>query len=293
MVLKTFKRYYFTTVLILVGASLLPLWHFSLMLKQYYFGGWTEFNITLVIPFMAVSVSILLGFLLLPLLKSISVRKSHLIMLLYSVTAFCGLSIFAETISTRLDVLRILIPTRRWRPPDEIAEMVSNAGIPLTIRIHYYIFSIVLIVSILSLLYNFAQTRYADGQPGKRFLSLQGVTTSCYALAYFFVRVVQYENFATRQITPGSTINAAVCFVLAALVMGLWGISFLRFTKYTKTIPPLIAVLTVFLLYGAQYLMLDRQFYLYAESELVSFLLRIVIAIVPGALVYLSLRFVL
>ena len=308
MILKTFKRYYFVTALVLLGASAVPLWHFWLMLNQYFWGGWTRFNITLVIPFMAVSVSILLGFLLLPLLKNVSLCKSHLLMLLYSVLAFCGLSMPAERISARLQTIyhglplgadEILLPSRaphwvvlppdeillrrrappewvppdevlsfsrRWIPPYEIAEFTESAVISPAMRIHYYIFSIVLIVAILCWLYNFAQKRYVNGQPGKRFLTLQGIATACYALAYFLVRIVQYENFATRQITPGSVINAAVCFVLAALVMGLWGISFLRSSKYAKIMPPLISVLTVILLYGAQYAMLGGQLYLYAES---------------------------
>ena len=348
MILKTFKRYYFITALILAGAAIVPLWHFSLMLYQYFWGGWTRFNVTLVIPFMAISVSILLGFLLLPLLKNVSLCKSHLLMLLYSVFAFCGLSMPAERLSTRLQTLyhgiplgvdeilwtsraphwvtfppdeallrsraprgwilpgetaeapqRVIPPDeallgmRRLVPPAELAELAESAVISPAMRIHYYIFSIVLIVAILSWLYNFAQTRYANGQPGKRFLTVQGIATACYTLAYFLVRAVQYENFATRQITPGSAVNAAVCFVLAAFVMGLWGISFLRSTKHVKIVPPFISVLTGLLLYGAQYVMLDGQFYLYSESIFISLLLRSLIVVIPGVSVYLLLRLVL
>ena len=335
MIFKTFRRYYFATALILLGAASVPLWHFGLMLDQYFFGGWTWFNITLVIPFMAVSVSILLGFLLLPLLNNVSQRRSHLIMLIYSALAFVGLSRPAERISTRLGANEIiwnsraphwvlppdeiLVISRHWIPPDETlvmsrappewippdetlvisrrwippGELAESAIISAEMRIHYYIFSIVLVVAVLSLLYNFAQTRYVNGQPGKRFLTLQGAVTACYTLAYFLVRIVQYENFATRHITPGSVINAAVCFMLAALVMGLWCISFLRSTKYVKIVPPLVAVLTGLLLYGAQYLMLGGQFYLYSESIFISFYLRNLIVVIPGIAVYLLLKFVL
>ena len=284
--LKTFKRFYFITAIILFGLSIVPFWHFSLLLLEYFFWGRTEFNIIFIIPFMAVSASILLGFLLLPFLKNISLCKSHIIILLFSTTAFSGLSLLTERIVS-LNEINILLRSRRMPLPGEVEGLM--AGIPVAIRIHYYIFSIILIISVLSWLYNFAQTRYANGRHGKRFLVIQAVATICYALAYFFVRVVQYENFAIRHITWGSVINAAVCFMLAAFFMGLFSSSFLK----SKIIPPLVSVLTGVLLYAAQYFMLDGQFYLYSESIFISFLLRILIVTIPGIAVYLLLKFVL
>ena len=303
MILKTFKQYYFITAVILIGAAIVPVWNFLLMLYQYFqyfhnfqsfLRGWTGFNIIAVIPFMAVSVTILFGFLLLPLLINMSSCKSHCFIFLFSTLIFCGLSLFAETIGSRLYALHILMHSRSPRSLDAITELIgSTTIIPATIRFHYYIFSIVLIISILSWLYNFAQTKYANRRLMKRFLTLQGIATVCYSLAYFLVRVVQYENYATRQLTLGSVINAAVCFILAALVMGLWSISFLNFTKYVKLVPPLIAVLTGLLLYSAQYVMLNRQFYLYSNSIFISLLLRNLIVATSGILVYLLLNFVL
>ena len=273
------KRFYIITAVILLGLSIIPIWHFWLMLKlnNYYSA---NLNITLVIPFFAVSLSILIGFLSLPLLKNISPQKSHLIIFLFSISAFWGLSLFPERIAARLDVINILLSSRRRHPSDEIAELMANASIPIEIRIHYYIFSIILVMAALSWLYNFSQKK-------RGFLILQGIVIICYAFTYLFVRVVQYENFAVRHITIGSVISAAACFILAALAMGLFSVSFLKY----KIIPPLVSILIVVILYTAQYFMLDGEFYLYSEIILISWLLRILIAIIPGIIVYLLLKF--
>jgi len=78
----------------------------------------------------------------------------------------------------------------------------------------------------------------------------------------FLVRVMQYENYAIRHLTWGSVLNAAICFILAALVVGLYSVSFIRSEKGMKIVPSLLSILTVLALYGAEYLMLDRSFYI-------------------------------
>jgi len=291
---KAFKRFYLVTTLILTGAAAVPVWHFSLMVCATFFREGTQYNVTAVIPFMAVTVTILVGFLLLSLIKNLPVRKSHVIIFSFSTLAFIGLSLLAESLITshtysytlmRLTTSRMIAPPEEFFSYHMVRQIVEYNNLPFVIRVHYYIFSVVLAISVVSWLYNFTQAK-----PGKRFCAFQGIITACYALAYFFVRVMQYENFAARQLTWGSVLNAAVCFILASLAMGVWGISFLRNTKYVKIIPVIFAVLTGVLLYIAQYFMLDGQFYLYGESSFMSMLLRIFIVILPGVLVYLLLK---
>jgi len=286
---KVFLRFYLITAFALAAAAVIPVWHFSLMVSEnppYPF----SHNIIAVIPFMAVAVTTLLGFFLLPLLRDMSLRKGNFLILVFSSLVFCGIETIAEMAGARSRALNILMTFRRMFLPDEVAALVDENRIPIEIRLHYYIFSIILIIVILSWLHGYMKTSYGDGKPGNKFLVLYGIAALCYTMSYVFVRVMQYENYAARHLTWGSVLNAAICFLFAALVVGLYGSFFISYKKQIKMIPPFLSILTVLALYGAEFAMLDRGFYLYDENYILSFLIRILIAVSPGILVYWLLK---
>jgi len=172
----------------------------------------------------------------------------------------------------------------------ELRFNLTSMYIPWYVKLHYYIFSTILVLAVLNFLYNLVNLLYGDGNPGKRVVTLHGIATGCYALAYFFVRAVRYDNHAAFHITWGSVLNAAICFVLAAIAVGLFCSSFLRYERWRKIVPPVASVMTVLTLYGAQYAMLGGNFYLYSESAAVNIFLRILIVAIPGIVVYFLLR---
>ncbi|MCL2377688.1 MAG: hypothetical protein FWC77_01020 [Defluviitaleaceae bacterium] len=167
---------------------------------------------------------------------------------------------------------------------------MTTMHIPWAVRLHYYMFSAILILAVLNFLYSLAGVLYGDGRPGKRVVILHGIATGCYTLAYFFVRVMQYENRAVLLLTWGSVLNTAICFILAAVAVGLYCGSFMRYEGWGKIIPPISSAFTVLALYGAQYAMFGGNLYLYSEITAVNILLRILIIAIPGVVVYFLLR---
>lgn len=293
---KSFFRYYLLTALILTGIAAVPAWNFLIMAHGISRGyPWRDYHyeVIVVIPFAAVTAAILLGFLLLPLLRNMLSLKRHVSVSVAAVLFFCGLEYWAELIAARADALRVVMLSRRMFMPDEIAAITREAMlIPTAVKIHYYIFSIVLILAVLNWLYNLSEALYESGRKRKKLLITQGVATACYAPAYFLVRVMQYDDYAAMRLTWGSILNAVVCFTLAATAVGLFSVSYLRFEGKMKIVPSLLSVITVLALYGAEYAMLDRKFYSYGENSIASLILHILIAAIPGLLVYLLLRFI-
>jgi len=167
---------------------------------------------------------------------------------------------------------------------------ITSMYIPWYVKLHYYIFSTILVLAVLNFLYSLANLLYGGGNPSKRIVTLYGITTGCYALAYFFVRAVRYENHAAFHITWDSVLNAAICFVLAGIAVGLFCGSFLQHECWRKIIPPAASAVTVLALYGAQYAMLGGNFYLYSESTAVNISLRILIVVIPSIVAYFLLH---
>ena len=367
------RRHYPLIALLLAGAAFVPALNFLIMANILDRPG--GFDITLVIPFTAVTAAVLFGFLLLPLLKKLTLRKKCIIISVAGALIFCGLDILAQNIaandeSTAIPLdsyishihgipLNELIHTRsgivlgpdgielpeysfrfperiipapdideppleilwdRWapqphfyrinlddlmhsrmmRPPAYVfvdpailpQSALNDAGmIPWQIRMHYYIFSIILVLAALNWLAAFSEALSGKEKPQKKLLIVQGTALICYTLAYLFVRVVQYEDFMTRHITWASVLNAAVCFVLAAIAAGLYTGSLLGFSgRVRRVVPSILSAATVLVLYAAQYIMLDGNFYSFGGNAFIALAVRGLVVIVPGIIVYFLLR---
>lgn len=287
---KEFLRYYVITVSILTGVAIVPVFNFAIMVCSFSINQRADYNILAVIPFTAVTVAILFGFMLLPLLRDMPPRKRQIIASALAVFIFCALESTAETLAARLDRLHVVMTHRKMLTPEEITALARGVRFPLEIRLHYYIFSVILVLCVLNFLYGLANMLHADGKPGKKVVVLQGMATACYALAYILVRVMQYEDYATMRLTWSSVLNAAVCFTLAALVVGLYAGSFMRLEGRGKIVPPLLSVFTVISLYFTEYAMLDGEFYSYCENATLTIMIRFLIIVISGVLVYLLLH---
>jgi len=297
---KGFWCFYIITAVILAGTAAIPLWNFLVMVLAHYRVAWLEYNIymafahyreynvNLVIPFAAVLTAVFAGFLLLPLLhrRSLSLMKKHIIASLWAVIIFLGLEAFAEHIAAHREALWIVMTSRRFMLPEEIAALTANMTIPWAIRAHYYLFSIILILAVLNFLYNLANNLYGDEKPCKQNIILQGLATVCYVLIYFFVGVMQYKNYQTMQLNGVSILWAAGCFILAAVVVGLYCSSLLQNSGVGKLMPSIASGATVVALYIAELVMLEGRFYLYSNNVVVDIFLRLVIIIVPSVIVY-------
>jgi len=270
---KQFWLFYAIIALILAAAAAIPVRHFIAMVLTYHRLTWISYDVTLVVPFAAVMVAVLVSFLLLPIIKN------RLIVSIGAVGIFGGLAWYAEMITARRDATFMLMLSRMWRSPEEIAEIVSGASIPWAVRAHYYIFSIVLVVAVVNFLYSLANMLFGDGKPGKRTIILQGIAVVCYACVYIFVGVMQFQNLATLQLTWWSVFNVAACFILAAIAVGLCN-------SFNNMISVLLSTITVLALYVAEYFLLSGNFYSYHQSTTITMMLRLLIILIPGVVVY-------
>jgi len=310
--LKAFWRFYAITTVILIAVSAVPIWNFATMLLTYYqerwrgasfSWSWINYDVTVIIPFMPVLTAVIIGFLFLPALLKMSGKKRAIVSA-GATGIFLGLEIYAARIAARLNVTGIILSSRMPRDlwtPEVIAGVTSEVSIPWQFRVHYYIFSIILILATLNFLYCLANALYRNEKPDKAVI-LNGIATACYALAYVFVRPVQFHDhgdfvrimrfhgLTSTRLTGLSVFNTATCFVFGSITVGLFCGSFFRFEGLKRFIPSLASIITVLALYTAQYFMLDGNFYSYHNNIVVTIFLRALIILCPAVSVYLLLR---
>ena len=135
------------------------------------------------------------------------------------------------------------------------------------VKIHYYIFSIVLIIVMLNFLFDFSSL-FAEnvGKTSKASLITQGLAGAAYLFAILFVRVIRYVDFDVNYITLESAISAVSCIVLAAIALGILSGCLLNGKIKTRLIPMLVSAFVVIVLYAAEYFMLGGGLYRYGEG---------------------------
>lgn len=243
-------------------------------------------NVTAMVPFLGVFVAILIGFLCLPLVSKLPRNKVILGLCGIALPAFIATNLYAERLVTALNLNIVLMSRRMALAPGEIIPL-DLYRIPWVVRFHYYIFAIIFVLAVLNFLYSLASLWYGEGKPEGKVLAVYGISTACYGLAFFFVRVMEYHYVETRHITRGSVVNTVLCFMFAAIALGLFSANYVK----PRWIAPGLSVLVVVALYIGQYFMLDGGLYLYSYIQGMTMAIRVLVALVPGVVVYGLIKF--
>lgn len=285
---KAFLRFYLVTALLLLGIAAIPLGNFASMLicymrkEQLWFHNYRE-----VLVFTAVTAAIIIAFLIMPLLKNIKPRAKHIIASVAAILIFCVLEAVTERIAVSLFAIEQAFTAKASFLEIKfllIDPLMHQKILPPAVRLHYYIFSIVMVLAAVNWLYSLTEYLFEDKKPDRKLITVNGIAVTCYAAAFLLVQVVRYNNYLLRQVTWGTVLNIAICFILAALATGFCSLSFMPFTGRKKIIPPLCSALTVLALYYAEFIMLGGRFYLYGENMAISVLLHALIIITPAIL---------
>ena len=292
---KVFWRYYLITVLVLLGAAAIPFWNFAVMTSRYLYkeSALLFHNYREVFPFTAVTAALLITFLLAPLLKNLPLRKKYTLTSVFALALFGAIEEVVEALAVRSYIYKTAMLEARspfFMPePIDLANFDYQSVLPLSIKLHYYVFSIVLIMAVLHFLCILYEQLFGAAKPGIRPVMVSGIALVCYTAAYLLVQVVRYSDYDLLQVTWGTILNIAICFMFAAIAAGLFSASFMRFEGRKKIIPSLVAVMTVLALYGAEFALKNGEFYSYTGSMVVNVLLHVLIIIAPAIIVQLLL----
>jgi len=166
------------------------------------------------------------------------------------------------------------------------------------VKIHYYIFSIILILIILSFLYNFSILFTENaGEMNKPRLITQGLAGIIYLSTILFVKEIKYINFDINYISPESTISVLSCIIMAAIASGLLVDNLLNGKTGMRLIPPFISSFVVIILYATEYFMLGGGFYRYDESFFFKPLIlmgisaaNVIVILLPGIIVFFIIK---
>jgi len=173
-------------------------------------------------------------------------------------------------------------------------------SIPIIVKFHYYIFSIIFILIILNFLNNIFDVLNVRSE-NKNLLPLitQGLALTFCTLAFIFVKPIEYQYLQENYITAKSVVNIIFCIVAVAISGGLFVDNLLKDENKVRYISSIASSVIVIMLYTAEYFMLLGGFYRYGKGFLFNPLpligvsvTNIIVVLLPALLVFYILKFI-
>ena len=299
---KGFRLYWLAALLGTLAVSAYPIYMgFKVLRSMALYGFVPQRNYPkYIIPYTPVAIAVIVAVCLMPLLlkrlkKYPLFTASGIALVVFFVTEilFENKVIVNGTKQTKLESWQMymcyvspeLFETRKWRAVDILIGDYSP-----TFKIHFYMISVVLILTILSCLYGFGLMVLTGNRKKQKALILQSVCTVLFLGLCIFACFTAFFRDGDLLVSPLSAVLMAVFFVLLGVTVGIYAGSFLLGKKMgiSVGIPAAVGAVTTLAMYIGEMCLLSGNLYLLGKGSLFSELPGIVLAPVDILIILLA-----
>ena len=272
------KKYYKYFLLLLAGviiASLYPIYMCAQVVgKMLRYGAVPlESYPKYVIPYAPIAIALIVGALLIPAFQRMPKKFNFLCGAVYST----GIFFVAERLMEKkilvqsTDVVLLeswqmslcFVPpggyqTRTWEAVD-----ILLGGYSPAFKLHFYLISVVIIVSLLNCFYGFADMIYYESYARKKALTVQSVTSLAFLGMCIWACFTSFYRTGEITVSAISAMLMVTFFTLMGVTFGVFVGSFTLGKKGTISVllPAVIAVLTTFAMYIGEMILLSGNLY--------------------------------
>lgn len=285
---KQFNRYYLFSCLGVLVASYYPLSMGVRVITDMLVNGTVmkENYPKYIIPYTPISVAIIIGVLMMPLFIRFFKRF-----------AFAGGASVATGIFFAIELLfeqKVVVSTAEtvtkledWQmfmcyvPPEGWGETVTTYKTQTAVdilmgdynpafKLHFYIISVVLIITVLNCLYGFGQMIKSGEKKRLKSLILQSVCSLAFLGLCILACFTAFWRDGSIQVSPISAILMSVFFVLLGVTVGVFAGSFLLGKRKLVSIwvPSIVASAMTFLMYIGEMILLNGHLYSFGSEGL-------------------------
>lgn len=274
---KNFKRYYLFACLGVLVASIYPLRMGMRVIWDMIADGTVmkEDYPKYIIPYTPISIALLIGVLLLPLCRKLFGRSALLGGSVAStVTFFLCETLFEQkvvvTTSETVAVLQDWQMYMCYRPPETITTYKTQTAVDILMgnyspafKLHFYIISVVLILSILNCIYGFGHIIASGEKKRLKSLVLQSVCSAVFLGLCILACFTAFWRDGSIQVSPLSAVLMAVFFVLLGVTVGVYAGSFLLGKRGSVSIgiPAILSSAMTLLMYVGEMILLNGHLY--------------------------------
>ena len=315
------KKYYLLSLVGILIASFYPLKMGICVISDVIRDGYVlqENYPKYVIPYTPVSLAIITGVLLMPLLIGFAKKYALFIGSSVSVGAFFAIEHLFENllINTTVTVTKTIteyipVELEAWQmfmcavPQEAVTrevtttEAISKTAVEIlmgeyspTFKIHFYIISIVLILAFLNCFYGFAQMIKSKDYSRLKPLVLQSVSTVLFLGLCIFACFTAFFRTGEIVVSPISAFLMALFFIVFGITMGVYTGSFLTGRKklLSAVFPSTVAAFTTLVMYIGEMFLLSGHLYRFGEGFLFDALPYIVLSVIDILIIVMSFGF--
>lgn len=279
---KLFLRFYLLLLAGVILASSYPIYMGILVITEMLSNGAVPMEIypKYIIPYTPIAVALMIGTLFLPIFQYIFKKLDFLFGTAFSIVIFF--------IAERLMETKILVQSQdvvlleSWQmslcyvPPQEYKTRTWEAvdvllgGYSPFFKLHFYIISVVLLVTILNCIYGFAKMLHSGDRTRKRALIIQAVT--CLSFLGMCIWACFTAFYRTGEITVPiiSAILMAIYFALIGITMGVFISSFTlgQNIRLSILLPAFISSFVTLVMYIGEMILLSGNLYRFGSGAL-------------------------
>lgn len=287
-----YRRYTLLSLAVIMTASAYPLYMGASVFTKMAKNGAVplEEYPKYVIPYTPIALAVMIGAAMIPLLQKLSQKRD----LLYG--SFLSVAVFflAERImETKVLVqTRELIPLESWQmslcyvPPEQYKTRTWEAvdvllgGYSPAFKIHFYLISVVIIVSLLNCFYGFAKMIRSGDKSRKKALTVQAITSVIFLGMCIRACFTAFYRSGELTVSPLSAVLMAVFFALLGVTMGVFAGSYTlgRRKLLSDVVPAIIAAVVTTAMYIGELILLSGNLYRFGQGFLFTGLGKLVLA---------------
>lgn len=285
---KTFKKYYLFCLLGVLTASFYPIYMgASVLCDMIRYGSVSAENYPkYIIPYTPISIALIVAVVLMPLIMKYTKKSALLVASLFS-----GLVFFASELM--FESMVIVKRTFTWSGSFgdyysklEDWQMYMCATTPLdgkltethilmgeyspTFKLHFYMISIVLIISVLNCMYGFAHMIVSGDTRRRKPLIIQSTAGVAFLGMCIWACFTAFYRTGTIQISALSAVLMSLFFVLLGMTVGVYVASFTlgKQKLYSVVLPGIIASVTTLAMYIGEMCLLSGHLYRFGRGFL-------------------------
>lgn len=299
---RHFRRFYLFAFVCVTAASFYPIYMGVQVIKEMLQNGAVpiERYPKYVIPYTPVAIAIIVGILLIPVFQKLFKKLDFLWGAVFSAAIFFIVERLMET--------KILVQTQEvvllesWQmslcyiPPEQFQTRTWQAvdvllgGYTPAFKLHFYIISLVLIVSFLNCFYGFAKMFSSGNYTRRKALTIQAVTSLSFLGMCIWACFTSFYRTGEITVSALSAVLMAVFFILLGVTVGVFAGSFTlgRGNKLSILLPAVISAVTTLAMYAGEIILLSGHLYRFGSGFLFDGIGAIVIAPIDLLIILIS-----
>ncbi len=303
---RTWKKYYLFTFLGVLLASFYPIYMGVTVVSDMIRYGTVhaEDYPKYIIPYTPIALALIIGVALMPLLFRYIERFALAVGTVISTAAFFAAEFLLESMVTVTHTIIQRVPSKleNWQMymcayfPGEMEERTLTEVDLLmgeyspTFKMHFYIISVVLILSMLNCFYGFAKMIRTGDTSRKKPLILQSIASGAFLIMCIWACFTAFYRTGEIHVSVLSAVLMCVFFVLFGVTVGVYTLSFTLRGRpgFSVFLPSALAAGTTLVMYIGEMILLSGNLYRFGEGFFFRALGGVVLAPIDIAVILLS-----